>query len=432
MTDIKRWWWLGVVLTLSGLLYLLGPILTPFFVAATLAYLGDPVADWLESKKVNRTLAVVIVFVLFSLLGVLFLLMMVPLIKQQVDLVSDKAPVVIEYFKMDVLPWLTEKLGTDSQVFDLAYIEQSLKQQLTGNTGIIASIMASITSSGLALFGWLGNLVLIPVVTFYLLRDWDILVAKVLALFPRRTEPVVRKLAGECNEVLSAFVRGQLIVMFALGVIYAVGLWIVGLDLALLVGMTAGLASIVPYLGFIVGIVFAAIAGLIQFGDPQILLWIALVFAIGQMLEGMVLTPLLVGDKIGLHPVAVIFAIMAGGQLFGFTGVLIALPAAAVIMVMLRHMHDRYVSSVLYGDPSVDGTLSGGSQSTPRDVKAQSTTAEQNITKVNNNRVNDPAVIEQTPKGETTTENVSSEQKQSDTGSSAKDEESNISTNNSN
>jgi predicted PurR-regulated permease PerM len=354
MTDLKRWWWLGVVLTLSGLIYLLAPILTPFFVAATLAYLGDPVADWLESKKINRTLAVVIVFILFSLLGVLFLLMMVPLIKQQVDLVAEKTPVVIQYIKTDVLPWLTEKLGTDSRVFDLAYLEQSLKQHLAGNSGVLASVMSSITSSGLAVFGWLGNLVLIPVVTFYLLRDWDILVAKLLALFPRRTEPVVRKLAAECNEVLSAFVRGQLIVMFALGVIYAVGLWIVGLDLALLVGMIAGLASIVPYLGFIVGIVFAAVAGLIQFGDPQILIWVGLVFAIGQMLEGMVLTPLLVGDKIGLHPVAVIFAIMAGGQLFGFTGVLIALPAAAVIMVMLRHAHDRYVSSVLYGEPVIE------------------------------------------------------------------------------
>lgn len=357
MTDLKRWWWLGVVLTLSGLIYLLSPILTPFFIAATLAYLGDPVTDWLESKNINRTLAVVIVFILFSLLGVLFLLMMVPLFKQQVELVAQKAPVVINYLKTEVYPWLADKLGTDSGAFDLASIEKSIKDQLTGNSGILATIMSSITSSGLALFGWIGNLVLIPVVTFYLLRDWDILVAKVLALFPRRSEPVVKKLAGECNEVLSAFVRGQLIVMFALGIIYAVGLWIVGLDLALLVGLIAGLASIVPYLGFIVGIVFAAVAGLIQFGDPQILIWIGIVFAIGQMLEGMVLTPLLVGDKIGLHPVAVIFAIMAGGQLFGFTGVLIALPAAAVIMVMLRHMHDRYVNSVLYGEPLIDEVM---------------------------------------------------------------------------
>ncbi len=349
MIDLQRWWWLGVFLVLGWLVYLLSPILTPFLMAATLAYLGDPFADWLESKKIPRTFAVVIVFVVLTLVGVVFILMMIPMLKQQVELVANKTPIVINYFQTEALPWLYEKLGTDADALQLTSIEQTLKEQLSSNSGFLANIMKSLTSSGLALFGWLGNLVLIPVVTFYLLRDWDDLVARVSRLFPRHVEPVVRKLALECDEVLSAFVRGQLMVMVALGFIYAIGLWIVGLDLALLVGMIAGLASIVPYLGFIIGIVFAIVAGLIQFGDPQVLIWIALVFGVGQMLEGMVLTPLLVGDKIGLHPVAVIFAILAGGQLFGFIGVLIALPVAAVIMVLLRHVHDRYVKSLLYG-----------------------------------------------------------------------------------
>ena len=358
MTDIKRWWWLGVVLALSGFIYLLSPILTPFFLAATFAYLGDPLADWLESKKLNRTLAVIIVFVLFTLLGVLAILMMIPMLKQQFELLSDKTPVVIDFFKHQAYPWILDKVGAEPGSVDISAIEKSIRSQLSDNTGVIAKVMSSITSSGLAIFGWLGNLVLIPVVTFYLLRDWDLLVAKVYSLFPRHAAPVAKKLAVECNEVLSAFVRGQLMVMFALGIIYAVGLWVVGLDLALLVGLIAGLASIVPYLGFIIGIIFAIIAGLIQFGDPQILIWIALVFAVGQMLEGMVLTPLLVGDKIGLHPVAVIFAVLAGGQLFGFLGILLALPIAAVIMVMLRHAHDKYINSVLYGGPVPEGALS--------------------------------------------------------------------------
>ena len=170
-------------------------------------------------------------------------------------------------------------------------------------------------------------------------------------LLPRQREGLVVKLAGECHEVLGAFLRGQLLVMLALSVIYSAGLMLVGLELGLLIGVLAGLASIVPYMGFIVGIGAALTAALFQFGlEPYPLIGIGVVFMIGQLLEGMVLTPMLVGDRIGLHPVAVIFAILAGGQLFGFTGVLLALPVAAVIMVLLRHAHDLYKLSGLYGE----------------------------------------------------------------------------------
>jgi predicted PurR-regulated permease PerM len=204
----------------------------------------------------------------------------------------------------------------------------------------------------LALLAWLVNLLLIPVVSFYLLRDWDLMVARLRGLLPRNHEGLVVKLARECHEVLGAFLRGQLLVMLALGVMYAVGLMLIGLELGLLIGVLAGLASIVPYLGVVVGIGAALTAGLFQFGgDFYPLLAIAAVFCVGQMLEGMLLTPWLVGDRIGLHPVAVIFAIMAGGQLFGFTGVLLALPVAAVIMVLVRHAHDLYKLSDLYGEP---------------------------------------------------------------------------------
>lgn len=196
-------------------------------------------------------------------------------------------------------------------------------------------------------------MVLIPVVTFYLLRDWDILMAKIRRLLPRKREALTIQLLGECHEVLGAFMRGQLLVMLALGIVYAVGLMSIGLELGLLIGLLAGLASLVPYLGFVVGISAALVAGLFQFGvEWYPLLGIVVVFSIGQMLEGMLLTPLLVGDRIGLHPVAVIFAILAGGQLFGFTGVLLALPVAAVIMVLLRHVHELYKESDMYGQPS--------------------------------------------------------------------------------
>jgi predicted PurR-regulated permease PerM len=193
------------------------------------------------------------------------------------------------------------------------------------------------------------------VVSFYLMRDWDLMVAKLRSLLPRGREGLVVQLFSECHEVLGAFLRGQLLVMLALGVMYASGLMLIGLELGLLIGVLAGLASIVPYLGVVVGIGAALTAGLFQFGvDFYPLLGIAAVFMVGQMLEGMLLTPMLVGDRIGLHPVAVIFAIMAGGQLFGFTGILLALPVAAVIMVLARHLHDFYKQSDTYGAPAED------------------------------------------------------------------------------
>ena len=215
--------------------------------------------------------------------------------------------------------------------------------------GMAQNLLVSATSSSLAVLGWLANLVLIPVVGFYLLRDWDRMVAWIRETLPRPWEPTVTRLARECDEVVGAFLRGQFLVMLALGLCYTTGLMLMGLELALLIGMLAGLASIVPYLGLVLGVGAASVAALLQFGDWHPLIGVAAVFVSAQLLEGMYLTPKLVGDRIGLHPVAVIFAVMAGGQLFGFTGVLLGLPASAVIMVLLRHLHDRYRASAIYG-----------------------------------------------------------------------------------
>ena len=209
--------------------------------------------------------------------------------------------------------------------------------------------MSSLGRSGQVLLGWLTYLLLIPVVTFYLLRDWDILVASVRDLLPQRAAPTITKLAGEIDAVLAEFLRGQLTVMLALALIYTVGLWMVGLDLAFVIGMLAGLVSFVPYMGVVVGLSSAVIAAFLQFQDVVHLAGVAAVFGVGQVLEGMVLSPMLVGDRIGLHPVAVIFAVMAGGQLFGFFGVLVALPVAAAVVVVLRHSRDEYLKSAFYG-----------------------------------------------------------------------------------
>lgn len=359
LTGSQRWFFLALLLIICGCVYLLAPILTPFLVGALLAYLSDPVADKFESWGCSRTTSVVIVFVFLTVLTVLILLLFLPNLGRQVQVLFQQIPAAFQLMETAVLPWLQNSLGVDPAAFDLNMLKELVLKDLQKTGDLMAQIAAGITRSGIALIGWVANLVLIPVVTFYLLRDWDVMMERLQHLLPRNVEPRVSLWANECNEVLGAFMKGQLLVMFALGIVYAVGLWIVGLDLALLIGMLAGLASIVPYMGFIVGIAAAIIAAMIQFNDPSILLWVGLVFAVGQMLEGMLLTPLLVGDKIGLHPVAVIFAIMAGGQLFGFVGILLALPVAAVIMVLLRHLHEGYKGSSLYAhEKSKDSSIS--------------------------------------------------------------------------
>jgi len=357
MTTSQRWLIFAGLVLAGFLVYLLQPILMPFLVGALLAYLGDPLVDRLELLRLPRALAVTVVFavLLLVVLGLLFLL--VPLIGGQIKALQESLPHMLAWAQNTALPWIERHAGI--QLTDQIGLDR-LGAALAGHwqqTGDIATmVLQRVSRSGLALAGWLANAALIPVVTFYLLRDWDILVARIRDLLPRRSEPVVATLTRECDEVLGAFLRGQFLVMVSLGAIYAAGLWLVGLQLALLIGMIAGLASIVPYLGTIVGIAAAAIAALFQFGDVWHLVAVAVVFGIGQTLEGTLLTPLLVGDRIGMHPVAVIFAVLAGGQLFGFVGVLLALPAAAVVMVLLRHVHDRYKDSTLYGDTVGDDT----------------------------------------------------------------------------
>ncbi len=347
MTQTQKWYWLTLALIALLLFYLLAPVLTPFMAAAILAYMGDPLADRLE-RKLPRTLAVVIVFALISLLAILLLVVLVPLVQQQLGQFVGKLPVYIDRIQSQFLPWLAQSLGLPAFELNLAGLKQAIRDNWSSAGGMAANLLATVSKSGMAMLAWLANIVLIPVLTFYLLRDWDVLVAHVHDLLPRSVEPVVRRLALESDAVLGAFLRGQLLVMIALGAIYSIGLWLVGLDFSLLIGLLAGLVSFVPYLGFLVGIVVAGVAALLQFQDAFYLLPVLLVFGVGQIIESVVLTPLLVGDRIGLHPVAVIFAVMTGGQLFGFFGVLLALPSAAVIMVLLRYLHQRYKDSELY------------------------------------------------------------------------------------
>lgn len=345
----NRTWVALFVAIVALLLYLLHPILTPFLVAALLAYLGDPLADRLEAHGLGRTMAVCVVFFGLTLLAVITLLLTIPLVGQQLNLLADKIPQWLHVFQHTTLPWLQQRLNMPEGSLPATDFKALLTEHWSTAGGLLTEVWKRLAGSSMALLAVVANLALIPVVTFYLLRDWDVLMAHIRDLMPRAIEPRGVALVSECDEILGAFIRGQLLVMMALGIVYAVGLWFVGLELALIVGLVAGLASIVPYMGFVVGIGAAGIAAWFQFHSLSPLLGVVVVFGIGQALEGMVLTPLLVGDRIGLHPVAVIFAIMAGGQLAGFTGVLLALPVAAVIMVFVRHLHRNYKQSEIYG-----------------------------------------------------------------------------------
>ena len=351
MTQSNRWFWLTVVLISAGLVYLLAPILMPFVAGALLAYLGDPIVDRLESWKISRTLAVVVLFFVILLFLLPVLLYLIPLLESQIKLLITKAPGYIDWVMINLEPTLQETFGINIPSLEIEQLKSTIKNQFSDAGGFFKGLLRTVKQSGFLVASWAANIFLIPVITFYLLRDWDHLVDYIHDLLPRDVEPTVTMLAKQSDEVLGAFLRGQMLVMLSLGTIYAIGLKLVGLELSLLIGMLAGLLSFIPYMGLIVGIFVAGIAVLLQTQDPTQLIWVGAVFVIAQMIEGTILTPLLVGDRIGLHPVAVIFSVLAGGQLFGFFGILLALPVFAIIAVVMRYLHKSYKDSDLYGSP---------------------------------------------------------------------------------
>ena len=342
-----RWQWLVLLLVLGAIVYLLSPVLMPFAVAALFAYLADPVVDRLE-RFAGRRLAVALVFLVVTIVVVAVLLILVPFVERQIGNFLTQLPVWVDWFQTRATPWLETRFGISPDVLDTQRIIGALQANWKEAGGFAASALAHVSKSGLTIIGWVLNLVMIPVVAFYLLRDWDVLVQRIHVMIPRSIEPVVSRLAHESDEVLGAFLRGQMSVMVALGVFYGVGLWLVGVSVGPLIGMIAGLISFVPYLGAITGVVMGVIAALVQYQDWGHVLLVLGVFAVGQTLEGYVLVPRLVGEKIGLHPVAVIFAVLAGGELFGFLGVLLALPVTSVVVVVLRYLYRRYTQSELY------------------------------------------------------------------------------------
>lgn len=351
--DIARFFrrlqWALLLLGVGLLIWVLTPVLTPFAASLLLAWLGDPVVDRLEKRGLSRNASVGLVFTVMVLVMIVLVLVLIPVVRSQVEVLTRSIPVYFEWIVRTGLPWLQAKTGMDVVSWlDPDYLLDMLKRNWQGASGIAAQVIGLVTQSGFTVLGWVANVVLIPFLTFFFLRDWDLLVQRVAALVPRDRAAMVAVLAKESDAVLGSFLRGQFMVMLAMGVFYALGLWLVGLEVGVLIGVAAGLLTFIPYIGPTTVLVGGVIAALVQFGDWQHVVGVLAVWGIGQLLESYVLTPKLVGDRVGLSPVTVVFAVMAGGTLFGFLGMLLALPVAAVANVLIRHAHERYIASRFY------------------------------------------------------------------------------------
>jgi predicted PurR-regulated permease PerM len=333
--------WLIAAALIGWVLYLLAPVLTPFVAAGLLAYIGDPLADRLQRMKMPRTLAVVCVFVLTFLFLALLVLLVGPLIRAQVGALFDALPDIARQFEDVWLPNIAGYLGVEpgENVGIGAFLARY--SDMAGSWG--TKVLMSVTRSGGAVAAAVLSLFLVPILTFYLLRDWDVILGRLSALLPSAQRSTIVKLARDSDEMLGGFLRGQLLVMFALAVIYSAGLMLSGLKFAVAIGVVSGLVSFVPYLGFIFGIALASLTVALEPEPLWQLVGVVATFSIAQVIEGSILTPKLVGDRIGLHPVLIIFAVAAGGQLFGFFGVLLALPIAAVLSVLVRFAYHRYL-----------------------------------------------------------------------------------------
>jgi len=349
--TLKRIFILAGIALILWVLYLLKPVVLPFIGAFLVAYLFSPLVDKLHKIGLPRWLSISAVFIGIGVVITLAFWYLVPLVWEQLMYAKNSIPSGIHWANYKFLPWLSDSFNLVPMELDVDQISAAIMEYVQTNYSAdsIQAMIAKLAQSGLNFIQIGGTVVLIPIIAFYFLLDWDRMLDSFRRLIPRRHEEQTLVIVKECHSVLGAFVKGQFLVMVLLGVVYAMGLQLIGLEVGLIIGMVAGLCSIIPYLGFAVGIIAAVIASLFQFGiDWMQLLLVGVVFMIGQAVEGYILQPFLLGDKIGLSPVAVVFAVLAGAQLGGILGMLIALPVAAVIVVLLRHAREFYENSPMY------------------------------------------------------------------------------------
>ena len=341
--------WVLLCAALALVVWLLAPVLTPFVVAAVLAYVLHPLVERLAARRVPRVLAVSLVEAAAIIAVLAVLLLIVPILSKQLPLLREQIPLFAERLNSGLAPWLA-RFGIEVSL-DTATIKAFVFKYLDANLEEwIATALSSARIGGSILLAVVGNLLLVPMVLFYLLMDWPNLMRRIGLLVPPRMAASVAGFFTECDAMLGQYLRGQLLVMLTLAIFYSAGLALFGFDLAVPVGVFTGLAVFVPYVGFGLGLALALISGVLQFTGWHGLVGVAVVYGAGQVLESFVLTPRLVGERIGMNPLTVIFALLAFGHLFGFVGVLIALPVSAVLVVAVRRLRKLYLASDLYGE----------------------------------------------------------------------------------
>jgi predicted PurR-regulated permease PerM len=341
--------WLLVGIVLAVMLVLLGPILTPFVAAGIIGYILNPGVDALTARGLPRTLAALIAITMVGLLIVAIVLIVLPVLGEELPVLRQRLPVLLDRIDGSVGAWLRE-LGMGGRL-DLASIREIITDKLTVDNGFNTAMLTWLRVGGIAVIGWVATFFLIPIVLFYVLLDWHRLFARIGETVPRRWIAQVTDMAKEVDSLLAQYLRGQLLVMLLLASYYSVGLAVAGFDVALPVGLLTGLLVFIPYVGFGLGLLLAIVAAVLQFDSAHGLVAVAIVYGLGQFIESFYLTPRLVGERIGLHPLAVIFALLAFGQLFGFVGILLALPASAILLVVFGRLRQNYLDSSFYNQP---------------------------------------------------------------------------------
>jgi predicted PurR-regulated permease PerM len=350
MDEIKKGFiFTGVILATVLLGYvsaLLSPVMAPFLIAMLFAYLANPLVNKISAVpklKIPRTVSVVIVFLLIISFLTLVLLMVIPMLQNQMTDLIKQLPRLLAWLQHEIIPKLYAHFNLDGNAEAIALFKEKGLENIDTASDMFVKFWKTLLHSGLGLISWGINFGLIFVVAFYLMRDWSLCIKGMKSLLPPKYKEKILDITYKCNDTLGLFFKGQLIVVAALMLIYSLGLSLVGVKYSLLLGLSAGALSIVPYLGGFIGLGMSCLFAMFQSQDMMLLLQVLCVFGVGQLLEGMVLTPILIGDKLGLHPVAVIFALLAGGQLFGFVGILLALPIASVMVILFREHYNRYV-----------------------------------------------------------------------------------------
>ena len=339
--------WLAVGAGLLWLIYLLAPVLTPFVLAAIFAYIFQPLVLRMGRRGVPRTVSVLIVLLMEAVVLLVLMLAVLPLFIKEFGRAIELVPAFLDRMDARIGPWIQGKTGF-VVALDAASIKQWLTDMIQTTEGLATQMLRSLRLGGLGLIGLLANAVLIPVVQFYLMRDWETMLGRLVALIPPDWRPAVASFFSEANDALGQYLHGQILVILMMAAFYTLGLWLADLDLFMPIGIITGVLVFVPYLGSITGFFLATFAAIMQFPELTSVIWVWAVFVMGQMLEGYFVVPRLVGERIGLHPVAVIFALLAFGQIFGFFGLLLALPASAVLLVGLTRLKTRYLASELY------------------------------------------------------------------------------------